>query len=187
MTLRHHLVTMTNGKSLAKMNQRTINSLIVFFVWIFFFHSTNCNAFALGVQASQRSPKMPSKTIQLTNNGPAITTSSFLQLPNDSPAKQPPVPHNGPAHFKQLSVPMTTTSTGLQADNDHHSSLNDVTAPQAFPAMTATMTVTMTQVPAMTTAISKGTIKLVECFLHPTKTGANNATIKLKSFASCPN
>jgi hypothetical protein len=43
----------------------------------------------------------------------------FLQLPNDSPAKQPPVPndgpastikqlsvpHDGPAHFKQLSVP----------------------------------------------------------------------------------
>jgi hypothetical protein len=59
---------------------------------------------------------MPSKTIQLTNNGPAITTSSFLQLPKDSPA-----------HFKQLSVPMTTTSTGLQADNDRHSILNDVT------------------------------------------------------------
>jgi hypothetical protein len=35
--------------------------------------------------------------------------------------------HNGPAHFKQLSVPTTTTSTGLQADNDPHSILNDVT------------------------------------------------------------
>ena len=61
------------------------------------------------------------------NNGPAITTSSFLQLPNDSPAKQRPVPHDSPARFKQLSVPMTTTSTGLQADNDRHSILNDVT------------------------------------------------------------
>jgi hypothetical protein len=62
-----------------------------------------------------------------TNNGPAITTSSLLQLPNDSPAKQHPVPHNGPAHFKQLSVQMTTTSTGLQVDNDCHSVLNNVT------------------------------------------------------------
>ncbi len=83
---------------------------------------------------------MPSKTILLTNdgpvhfkqlpvlnNGPAITTSSFLQLPNDSPVKQHPVPHDGPAHFKQLSFPMTATSTGLQADNDRHSILNDVT------------------------------------------------------------
>jgi hypothetical protein len=61
------------------------------------------------------------------NNGPNITTSSFLQLPNDSPAKQHPVPHDGPAHFKQLSVPMTITSTGLQTDNDCHSILNDVT------------------------------------------------------------
>jgi hypothetical protein len=150
-------------------------------VRILFFHSTSCNAFVLGVQASQRSPKTPSTTIQLTNNSPAITTSSFLQLPNDSPAKQPPVPHNGPAHFKQLSVPMTTTSTWLQAGNDLHSSLNDVTAPQAFPATTATMTATMTQVPAMTTAITKATIKLVKCFLHPAKTGANNATVKSES------
>jgi hypothetical protein len=85
-------------------------------VWILSFHSTSCDAFVLGVQASQQSPKMPSKTIQLTNNGPAITTSSFLKLPKDSLT-----------HFKQLSVPMTTTSTGLQADNDRHSILNDVT------------------------------------------------------------
>jgi hypothetical protein len=32
-----------------------------------------------------------------------------------------PIPHDGPAHFKQLSVPTTTVSTGLQ------SILNDVT------------------------------------------------------------
>jgi hypothetical protein len=55
---------------------------------------------------------MPSTTIQLRNNGPAITTSSFLQLPND-----------GPVHFEQLHVSMTTASTGQQADNDHHSTL----------------------------------------------------------------
>jgi hypothetical protein len=119
MALRHHLVTMTNGESLAKINQRTIFALIAFLVWIMSFHSISCNAFVLGVQASLRSPKMPSKLF--LNNGPAITTSSFLQIPNDSPAKQCPVPHNGPAHFKLLSGPMTTTSTGLQADNDHHS------------------------------------------------------------------
>ncbi len=105
------------GKSLAKTNQRTINALIVFLVWMVFFYSTNCNAFVLGVQASQ-SPKTPSKTILYTNNGPANATSSFLQLPNDGPAhfeqlpvlnddsafKQLSVPHNGPAHFEQLPV-----------------------------------------------------------------------------------
>jgi hypothetical protein len=89
------------------------------------FHKLQCIRFRS--TTSQRSPNMPSATIQLTNNGPAISTSSFLQLPNDSPAKQLPVPHNSPAHFKQLFVPMTTTSTGLQADNDCHSILNDVT------------------------------------------------------------
>ena len=77
---------------------------------------------------------------------------------------------------------MTTTSTGLQADNDHHSSLNDVTAPQAFPAMTATMTATMTQVLAKTTAIMKAIQnKLVKCFLHPAKSSANNPTNKSES------
>jgi hypothetical protein len=55
----------------------------------------------------------------------------------------------------QICVPMTTASTGMKADNDHYSSLNDVTAPQAFSATTATMTVTMTQVLAKTTAITK--------------------------------
>ncbi len=116
MTLRHHLVTMTNGEFLAKMNQRTMFALIACLVWIVSFYSTSCDAFVLGVQASWRSPKTTNKTILFLNNGPAITTSSFLQLPYDSPAKQCPVPHNGPAHFKQISVPMTTTSTGLQAD-----------------------------------------------------------------------
>jgi hypothetical protein len=122
---------------------------------------------------------MPSKTIQLTNTGRAITTSSFLHLPKDSPA-----------HFKQTFIPTTTASTGLQADSDHHSSLNDVTAPQAFSAMTATMTATMTKVSALTTAITKvpqiqfnknkptqtqqktSTTRI----LHPVKMTANNAT-----------
>jgi hypothetical protein len=87
---------------------------------------------------------MPSKTIQVTSNGPAITTSSFLQLPKDSPA-----------HFKLTFVPTTTASTRLQADNNCHFSLNDVIAPQAFSATTATMTVRMTKVPTITTAITK--------------------------------
>ncbi len=109
---------MTNGKSLAKTNWRTIHSLITFLVWFLSVHSTSYNAFVFGVQASQRSPKTPSKTIQLTNNGPATITSSFLQLPND-----------GPAHFEQLCIPTTKASTGIQADNDCHSILNDVTTP----------------------------------------------------------
>jgi hypothetical protein len=120
---------------------------------------------------SQRSPKAPSKTIQLTNNGPAIATSSFLQLP-----------HNGPAYFKKTFVPTTTASTGLQADNDCHFSLNDVTASQAFSTATATMTATMTKVLAITTAFTKAKLlKLDKCLLHPTKTGANNAIIKSES------
>jgi hypothetical protein len=125
---------------------------------------------------------MPSKTILFTNNGPAITTLSFLQLPND-----------GPTHFKQLPVQnddsaltifvlMTITATGLQAYDDRNPSLNDVTAPQAFFATTAPMTTTMTQVPTIITAITKVTLlKLDKCFLHSTKTSANNATIKSES------
>jgi hypothetical protein len=210
---------MTNGKSLTKTNQRTIFALIAFLVWILSFHSTSCNEFVFRVQSSQRSSKMPSKTIQLTNNGPANTTSSFLQFPNDCPA-----------HFEQLCVPTTTASTGQevdndchstlndittstttssigqQADNDHHytlndittpttkastglpadndchSNLNDFTSPQAFFALTATSTATMTQVPAITTAITKATIKLDKCFLHPVKTGATMQQIKVKVF-----
>jgi hypothetical protein len=126
-------------------------------VCILSFHPTSCNPFVLGVQASQRSPNTPSKTIQLTTNGPAITTSSFLQLPKDSPA-----------HFKELSFPMTTKSTGLQADNDHHSILNDVTETsiwhQAFDntlSRCLIMTVSnITSVPALNAL-------LTSCYLHP--------------------
>jgi hypothetical protein len=151
-----------------------------FFVWIMFFHSTSCNAFAFGVQAFQRSPKMPSKTILFLNNGPAIATSSFLQLP-----------HDGPANFKQTFVPTITASTGIQAEDDHHSSLNDVTSPQALFATTATISATMTQgyaiatmtqVHAIATATMKAKLlKLDKCFLHPAKTGANNASVKRES------
>jgi hypothetical protein len=77
---------------------------------------------------------------------------------------------------------MTTTSTGLQEYNDHHSSLNEVTAPQAFSARTAITTATMTQVPTITTAITKVTLlELDKCFLHPVKSSTNNATIKSES------
>jgi hypothetical protein len=85
------------------------------------------------------------------------------------------LPHDGPAHFKQTFVPTTTASTRLQADNDRHSSLNNVTAPQAFPATTATMTATMIKVPEITSAITKA--KLLKLDL----VGANNATIKSES------
>ncbi len=53
MTSKQHLVTMTIGVSLVKMNQGTVSTLITFLVWIVFFHSTNCNAFIFGVQALQ--------------------------------------------------------------------------------------------------------------------------------------
>jgi hypothetical protein len=125
------------------------------------------------------------QTILFLNNGPAIATSNFLQLP-----------HDGPVHFKQTFVPTTTASAGIQADSNHHSSLNAITSSQALSATTATTTatttqvhtiVTMTQVHAIATATTKAKLlKLDECFLHPTKTGANNATIKSESL-SCPN
>jgi hypothetical protein len=118
---------MTNGESLAKMNRRTIFALIVFLLLSTSFHSTSCNSFIFGIQTSQRSPKMPSKTILFLNKGSAITLSSFLQLPNDSPANQRPVPHDGPAHFKQLSVLKTIAFIGLQAYNNYHFILNGVT------------------------------------------------------------
>ncbi len=106
-TLRHHVVTMKNGESLAKTIRRTINALSTFLVWIVLFHSTSCNAFVLGIQAFW-SPKTPSKMILFTNNSPAITTSSFLQLPNSSPAIKTlsflQLPNDGSAHFKQLPV-----------------------------------------------------------------------------------
>ncbi len=113
---------MTNGDSLTKTNRGTMNSLIVFLLWIVFFHSTSCNAFVFGVQSFQ-SQKMLNKIdffifetisknghshaidkmsqikeeerlILLPNNGPATETSSFSQHPNN----------DGPAQFKQLSV-----------------------------------------------------------------------------------
>jgi hypothetical protein len=173
MTLRHHLVIMTNGKSLAKMTQRTVHSLIAFLVRIMFFHSTSCRAFVLGVQASQRSPKVPSTTIQLTNNSPAITTSSFLQLPNDSPAKQPPDPQDNPASFMSIFLPQltivptssflhfhvptnaTNTTTGFRIHYDsHQNSLNDVTIAHVS-ATTATTTATSTNIFATRNATTK--------------------------------
>jgi hypothetical protein len=42
----------------------------------------------------------PASTIEqlsVPDNGPAISTSSFLQLSNDSPVVQPPVPNDSPA------------------------------------------------------------------------------------------
>jgi hypothetical protein len=65
----------------------------------------------------------------------------------------------------------------MKADKDRYSSLNDVTAPQAFSAMTAKTNATMTQDLARTTAITK-TIqnKLLESILHPAKKAANYAT-----------
>jgi hypothetical protein len=57
--------------------------------------------------------------------------------------------------LNDVTASRTTASTGLQADNDCHSSLNDITNPQAFSALTATMTATMTQVHKKTTAITR--------------------------------
>ncbi len=91
----------------------------------------------------------PASTIEqlsVPDNGPAITTSSFLQLPNDSPVKQPPDPHNDPASFMSIFLSQLTlvptsnflhihvptnaanTATGFRIHYDsHQTSLNDVT------------------------------------------------------------
>jgi hypothetical protein len=118
---------MTNGESLAKMNQRTNFSLITFLVWILSFHFTSCNAFIFGVQAFQ-SPKTPSKinnalsfgnksnksfdneTVSTFQLVVVSITNKYLKGPtNDSPAsiiEQLSVPNDGPAStIEQLSVP----------------------------------------------------------------------------------
>jgi hypothetical protein len=114
---------MTNGKSLAKMNQRTNFALITFLVWILSFQSTCCNSFIFGVQAFQ-SPKTPGKINNALSFGRKSNKSfdnetvSTFQLvvvsiankylkgsTNDSPAFEPlPVPNNSPA-FEPLPVP----------------------------------------------------------------------------------
>jgi hypothetical protein len=82
----------------------------------------------------------------------------------------------------QIYVSTTVTATGFQAyneDQSSHSSLNVLTAPQAFSALTATKTASKTHVPATMTATTKATLlKLDKCFLHPAKTTANNSTLK---------
>jgi hypothetical protein len=57
--------------------------------------------------------------------------------------------------------------------------------------MIATTTATMTQVPARTTATRTATtiatlLKLDECFLHPAKMMANDATLNAKVFCFMP-
>jgi hypothetical protein len=48
-----------------------------------------------------------SEQLSVSDNGPAITTSSFLQVPNDSPAKQTPFPTTMTATTKALRYQLT--------------------------------------------------------------------------------
>ncbi len=54
------------------------------------------------------SPASTIEQLSVWDNGPAIATSSFLQLPNDSPAKQPPNPHDNPASFMSIFLSQLT-------------------------------------------------------------------------------
>ncbi len=118
-------------------------------------------------------PASTIKQLSVPDKGPAITTSSFLQLPNDSPAKQPPDPHDDPASFMSIflsqltivptssflhiHVPMnaTNTATGFRIHYDsHQTSLNDVTIAHVS-ATTARTTATMTNVFATRNATTK--------------------------------
>ncbi len=130
------------------MNQRTIHSLITFLVWIPSFHSTSCNSFILGVQASQRSPKMPSKTIHLTNNSPAF--------------KQHPVPNDNPAieSSLQLHIPMIATSIQHEAFDNSLSC-----RPIMNVSNTTSVSATLIMIAPMTSS-----------YLHPAKMMAVNAT-----------
>jgi hypothetical protein len=146
MTLKHHLVTMANGESLAKMNRRTTFTLMTFLVWILSFHPTSCNAFVLGVQASRRSPKTPSTTIQLLNDSPAFEQ---LSVPNDTCAI-------ATLSFLYFHVPTnaTSTATGLRIRHDsRQTKLNEVTIAHVS-ATTAKTTAKMTQVPTTRSATS---------------------------------
>jgi hypothetical protein len=115
MTLRHHLVTMTNASLWQKgIKEQFIYSLRFLYGSCSFIQQVAMHLF-FKYNLLKEAQWIPSKTIQLTNNDPATTTSSFLQLPNDDPM-----------HFEQLHVPSTTSSTGQQADNDCHSTLNGI-------------------------------------------------------------
>ena len=118
----------------------------------------------------------PASTIEqlsVPDNRPPNTTSSFLQLPNDSPAKQPPDPHDDPASFmsiflSQLMIVPTSsflhihvptnatyTATGFRIHYDsHQTSLNDVTIAHVS-ATTARRTATMTNIFATRNATTK--------------------------------
>jgi hypothetical protein len=88
----------------------------------------------------------PASTIEqlsVPDNGPAITTSCFLQLPNDSPAKQPPDPHNDPASFMSIflsQLRIVPTSNFLHIHVPKNATIAHVSA------TTATTNATMTQV-----------------------------------------
>jgi hypothetical protein len=122
-------VTTTIGKSLAKLNQGTINALIVFLVWIVFFHSSSYNAFVLEVQVFCSS-KTPSKinnalyfsgksnksfnneTVSSFRLVAASVSNEFLKgSTNGSPEKgspafeQLPVPNDHNLAFEQLPIP----------------------------------------------------------------------------------
>jgi hypothetical protein len=111
--------------------------------------------------------------LSVPNNGPAITTSSFLQLPNDSPAKQPPDPHDNSASFMSIFLSQlrivptssflhihtptnaTNTATGFRIHYDsHQTSLNDVTIAHVS-TTTARTTATMANVFATRNATTK--------------------------------
>ncbi len=89
-----------------------------------------------------------------------LSLSSSSNKTNGLSQNEYSVPNDDSASIiSQICIPMTTASTGMKADNDCYSSLNDVTTPQAFYATTATITATMTQVLAKTTAIYKSDTK----------------------------
>jgi hypothetical protein len=68
-----------------------------------------------------------------------LSLSNSSNETNGLPQNEDSVPNDNSALIiLQICVPMTTASTGMKADNNCYSSLNDVTAPQAFYATTAT-------------------------------------------------
>ncbi len=96
----------------------TLIAIVTTFGQAFNSQCKNKDIFQYGSRGKQRAKEM------LHSDQGNFYTNPLKSETNDSSAFKQlsvPIPHDSPAHFKQLSIPTTTASTGLQ------SILNDVT------------------------------------------------------------
>ncbi len=125
MTLRHHLVTMTNGESLAKIN------------WRKFIHSSHflCGSipFISQVVMHSRSTSFSTKHKDAKQDNsinkqlPCNYNFNFLAASKWQPCKAASCSTRRPCTFQAAFCPNDYNIYWTTADNDHHSILNDLT------------------------------------------------------------